>query len=137
MDEILSVNKISSEKTILELSYNIISAPENAGDNFTVEFIITNNNTQKAKIDSFELKLPQNIELISVDKKGYFKQDPGISQGKFMWVDNSYFVESNSSINLILSLKINSMEEETIKFRITTQGIVSDYKDIVINQHIN
>ena len=91
----------------------------------------------KVKIDSFELKLPQNIELISVDKKGYFKQDPGFAQAKFIWVSDSYFVEGNSKVNLILNLKINSIEEETIKFRISTQGIALDYKDIVINQHIN
>lgn len=137
MDEILSVKKITGKKTSLELSYNFISAPENAGDKFTLEFIITNNNSQKAKIDSFELKLPQNIELISVDKKGYFKQDPGFAQAKFIWVGNSYFVEGNSKVNLILNLKINSTEEEIIRFRITTQGIALDYKDITINQHSN
>jgi hypothetical protein len=137
MDEILSVKKITGEKIKLDLSYNIISAPENSGDIFTLEFIITNNNAQKVKIDSFELKLPQNIELISVDKKGYFKQDPGFAQAKFMWVGDSYFIEGNSKINLILNLKINSFKEETIKFRITTQGVVLDYIDIVINQHIN
>ncbi len=137
MNEILSVKKITGEKTNLELSYNFISAPESTGDKFSLEFIITNNNSQKVKIDSFELKLPQNIELISVDKKGYFKQDPGFAQAKFIWVGDSYFVEGNNKINLILNLKINSIEEETIKFRISTQGIISDYKDIVISPDIN
>ena len=43
----------------------------------------------------------------------------------------------NQTVDLIVNLKINSTEEETIKFRISTQGILLDYKDIIINQHIN
>ena len=68
-----------------------------------------------------------------MDKTGYFKKDPGFAQAKFMWVGDSYFIEGNSKINLILNLKINSIDEETIKFRITTQGIATEYSDIIIN----
>ncbi len=136
MDEVLTVEKITGEKTNLELSYNIISAPDNTVDEFTVEFLITNNNTQKVKIDSFELKLPANLELNSVERTGYFKQDPGFAQGKFMWVGSSYFAEGNNSINLILNLKNKDSKEAIIKFRITTQGIATEYVDIIINPGI-
>ncbi|MBM3708749.1 MAG: DUF2723 domain-containing protein, partial [Actinobacteria bacterium] len=89
-EKFLSVKKVTSEKITLELSYDIISMPKKVGDTFSLELIVINNRSERVQISSLELKLPQNIEFISVDRKGYFAQDPGYSQAKYMWVKDSY-----------------------------------------------
>jgi peptidoglycan/xylan/chitin deacetylase (PgdA/CDA1 family) len=90
-----------------------------AGEIFTVEYIIKNTGEENAKISSLELELPDNIELKEVDAKGSVNQYPGISEGIFMWVRDSYVIPGGDEINLILELRGIEAGESIIKFRIT------------------
>ncbi len=50
------------------------------GEKFTVEYTVKNKNKGSIKINSLELELPDNIELLGVDPGGYINQYPGISE---------------------------------------------------------
>ncbi|MDD3818616.1 MAG: polysaccharide deacetylase family protein [Actinomycetota bacterium] len=96
------------------------------GEEFMVEYIINNTNTNPVRIRSLELELPENIELAEVGYDGYINQYPGISSNIYMWVSDSYTIPGNGWINLILKLKGKAPGEYVINFRIT-------YKDYYIN----
>ncbi|MCL4385524.1 MAG: DUF2723 domain-containing protein [Cyanobacteria bacterium] len=131
-NESLTLKKITSEKLKPEINYLLSKTPESIGEEFTLEYIIINNNNKDIQINSLELKLPKEIKLLQVNKNSYINQEPGISLGEYMWVSNSYIVKGILSSNLILELKINNPLNDLIKFRITTQGIYIDSKDIKI-----
>ncbi len=89
------------------------------GQEFTVEYTIRNENEESIKISSLELELPDNIELIGVSPDGYIDQYPGASDGIYMWVNDSYIIEKEDEINLIVKLKGTNPGKSLIKFRIT------------------
>jgi hypothetical protein len=92
------------------------------GEEFTLEYIINNTNTNTVKINSLELELPENMELAEVSTDGYIKQYPGISGGIYMWVGDSYTIAGSGQINLILKLKGKAPGESIINFRVTYRG---------------
>lgn len=103
-----------------------------AGEIFTVEYIIKNKGEDGAKISSFELELPDNIELKEVDAEGSVNKYPGISEGVYMWVSDSYTVPGGGEINLILGLRGIEPGESIIKFRITCRDNYVNSDNIVM-----
>jgi peptidoglycan/xylan/chitin deacetylase (PgdA/CDA1 family) len=107
------------------------------GDGFTLEYIIKNTGKDSAKITSMELMIPENIRLSGVSAEGYVDQFPGISEGVYMWVSDSYAVAGNSEIDLILELEAIDPGESIIDFRITYRDnyIESDSIEIEIKSN--
>ncbi|MEA2016420.1 MAG: polysaccharide deacetylase family protein [Actinomycetota bacterium] len=103
-----------------------------AGETFTVEYIIKNTGEDNAKISSFELELPDNIELKGVDAEGSVNHYPGISEGVYMWVSDSYTVPGGGEINLILELGGIEPGESIIEFRITCRDNYVNGDNIVM-----
>jgi len=129
--EILRLFKVIELKIdIPEVSYTINSHDIEFGEKFTVEYTIKNKNKESIKISSLELELPDNIELIEVNPGGYINQYPGISEGIYMWVSDSYIMEGEGAINLILEMRGLKPGAALIKFRVTTGGVYIDSDDI-------
>ena len=101
-----------------------------AGEIFMVEYTIKNTGEDSAKISSIELELPDNIEFTGVSPDGVINQYPGISEGIYMWVSDSYMVEAKDEINLILELKGISPGKSIIKFRLTRLDNYIDCDDV-------
>jgi len=78
------------------------------------------------------LELPDDIEFVEVDSDGFIGQQPGISRGMYMWVSDSYIIEPEGEINLILRLRGVRPGESLIRFRVTTNKIYVDCDDIEI-----
>jgi hypothetical protein len=116
----------------LSIEYTIDSKIQKFGDKFNLEYIVKNDSDIDIKITSLELGLPNNIMFLNVVDKGYIKQGPGVSRGKYMWVSNSYIIKPHSSINLILELRGKSTGKSIIKFRLTTQDIYFESNDLEI-----
>lgn len=112
------------------IDYKIDDHIKKTGEEFTLEYIIKNTNKSNVKIDSLELELPDNIEFIGVDPTGYFNQYPGISEGIYMWVGDSYSIEGEGEINLILKLEGTNSGKSVIKFRAAHDGSYIDSDDI-------
>ena len=101
-------------------------------EEFTLRYIIKNNNEQNIHISSLELELPPNIQFIGVDPDGYINQMPGLSQEKYMWVSNLYEVKGKNNIDLGVKLKALGPGKFIIKFRITTNNIYVKSDDVEI-----
>ncbi len=129
-NEILRLFKVTEPKVNIEISYSSDSYTREFGEKFTVEYIIKNKNKENIKINSLELELPDNIELLEVDAEGYINQYPGISGGIYMWVSDSYEIEGESEINLIVELRGIRPGKSLMKFRATTTGIYVNCDDI-------
>jgi len=114
------------------IEYVIDEYDKKIDEEFTVEYIIKNSNKKSAKITSLELELPDNIELIEVSSNGYINQYPGIGEGIYMWVNDSYIIKPEDEINLIVKLKGIKSEKSLIKFRATSSGNYIDCDDIEI-----
>lgn len=128
--EILRLFKITKPIIYLEISYSSDSYVREFGEKFTVEYTIKNKNKESINISSLELELPDNIELMEVNPSGYINQYPGISEGTYMWVSDSYVIEGESEINLILELRGIRPGKSPIKFRATTSGFYINCDDI-------
>jgi len=129
-NEILRLFKVTEPLVNIEISYSSDSYTREFGNKFKVEYTIKNNNKESIKISSLALELPDNIELLDVDPAGYINQYPGISGGIYMWVSDSYKIEGEDEINLILELRGTSPGKSPIKFRVTTSGIYISSDDI-------
>ncbi len=128
--ETLRLFKVTEPIVNLEISYLSDRYIREFGEKFTVEYTVKNKNKGSIKISSLELELPDNIELIEVDPDGYINQYPGISGGIYMWVGDSYIIEGEGEINLIIELRGTSPGKSLIKFRVTTSGIYINCDDI-------
>jgi hypothetical protein len=116
----------------INIEYVIDSKIKKFGDKFNLEYIVKNDSNMDIKITSFELSLPNNIMFLDVIDKGYIKQGPGLSKGKYIWVSDSYIIKPHSSINLIVELRGKSTGKSIIKFRLTTQDIYFESNDLEI-----
>ncbi len=116
----------------IEISYEAGELTEETGEEFTIEFNIKNTGEEIARITSLELELPDNIELTGVGAEGSISQYPGISEGVYMWVSDSYVVESGSGIDLIVKLKGISAGQSVVKFRATYRGNYINCDDIEV-----
>ena len=78
-----------------------------------------------------ELELPKGLKFNSVSKEGDIKENPGISRGMYMWVRDDYV---DAEDKLILSVRFipERVGEFTIKFRVTTNDMYFDSKDLLI-----
>jgi len=123
---------VNIEAANIEISYPGDSYVREFGEKFTVEYIIENKNKGSVKISSLELELPGSIELVGVSPDGYVDQYPGISRGIYMWVSDSYIIEGEGEINLIVELKGIRPGKSLIKFRVTTGGFYINCDDIEI-----
>jgi len=114
------------------IKYIIDEYNKKINEEFTIEYIIKNSNKESIKITSLELDLPDNIELVEVSPGGYINQYPGISEGIYMWVSDSYIIEPEDEINLIVKLRGVKPKKSLIKFRVTTIKIYVDCDNIEI-----
>jgi len=114
----------------LDIEYKIDNKTQEFGKPFSVEYIIKNNITETTKITSFVLELPDSIELISVDEGGYINQYPSMSQGKWMWVSDKYFVDGKEEINIILNLRATRPGDNIVKFSLTANKIYVESGDL-------
>lgn len=129
-NEILRLFKITKPMINLEISYSSDSYAREFGEKFTMEYTIKNKNKESIEISSLELELPDNIELMEVNPSGYINQYPGISEGIYMWVSDSYAIKGEGEINLILELRGIRPGKFPIKFRATTSGFYINCDDI-------
>lgn len=125
------VNYLNLDRSII-IEYMVNEYVREIDEEFTVEYIIININKESAKINSLELELPDNIELVEVDPDGYINQYPGISEGIYMWVSDSYIIEGEDEINLIVKLRGIRPEKSLIKFRATYRNNYIDCDNIEI-----
>jgi len=123
---------VTSEKKQLEILPADTELNVRFGDIFSVEYKIINQTGEDVLVNSLELALPAGAGFIEVDKAGSINQQPGISQGKYMWVKN-YTVEAKSALNLILKLRAQAPGQSLIKFRVTSQDIYMDSPDISLS----
>jgi len=132
-DEKLRLYRVSRAiANIPEISYSTDSHTREFGEEFTIEYIIKNKDEGSVKITSLELELPGNIKFIETVPGGYIEQGPGLSQGIYMWVSDSYIVDGGGEMNLIIKLKGIEPGKSIIKFRLTTGGFYVDCDDIEI-----
>lgn len=129
-NETLRLFKVVESTVNIEISYLSDSNVREFGEKFTVEYTIENKNKESIKISSLELELPDNIELVGVNPAGYINQYPGISEGIYMWVSDSYIIEGEGKINLIVELRGIRPGKSLIKFRVTTSGAHINCDDI-------
>jgi hypothetical protein len=67
-----------------------------------------------------------------VDPEGYIDQGPGMSRGMYMWVSDEYYIEPESSIDLIIYLKGTLPGEGVVDLRITTHDVYIEADSIEI-----
>jgi len=116
----------------IEISYRVKSAIQEVGKEFDMEFIVKNTGEEVAKITSLELELLDGVELTGVGTDGNITQYPGVSNGIYMWVDDSYIIEGNDEINLIVRVRGAQPGKSIIKFRVTSRESYIDCEDIEI-----
>ena len=116
----------------IAIEYIIDEYDKKIDEEFTVEFIVKNSNKKSIEITSLELELSDNIELTGVNPDGYIGQYPGVSEGIYMWVSDSYIIEGEDEINLIVKLKGIKSEKSLIKFRATSSDNYINCNDIEI-----
>jgi len=131
-NETLRLFKVVSPIVNIKISCSTDNLTQEFGKKFTIEYAIRNKNKESIKISSLELELPDNIELIGVRPDGYINQQPGISRGIYMWVSDSYIIEGESKINLIVELRGIRPGKSTVKFRATTHEKYVNCDDIEI-----
>ena len=125
------VSYLKLDDSIL-IDYMIDENIKEISEEFTVEYTIKNTNKENVKIDSLELILPDDIELVEVDPAGYIDRYPGKSDGIYMWVSDSYIIEGEDEINMIVKLKGTGKVKSFIKFRIAYRESFLDCDDIEI-----
>jgi hypothetical protein len=131
-NEVLKLFKVTEPKVNIEVSYSTDSYVRKFGEKFTIEYTIENKNKKSTKISSLELELPGNIEFVGTGSSGYINQDPGLSRGIYMWVSDSYIIEGESSINIIVELRGTAPGRAPVKFRLTTNKVYIECDDIEI-----
>ena len=131
-NETLRLFKVIEPIVNIEISYLSDSYVREFGEKFTVGYTIKNKNKGSVKISSLELELPDNIELMETKPGGYINQEPGVSRGMYMWVSDSYIIEGEDEINLIVELRGTSPGKSLIKFRVTTNEVYINSDDIEI-----
>lgn len=129
-NENLQLYRITKSTPRVEIENSIKSQDLKFGKEIIMEYKIKNNSDNELKIDSIELKLPQELKFSGVLQDGYIKQDPGISKGMYMWVSDNYIIPAEGEINLIFKVMPAKIGDFNIKLRLTTGGIYFDAKDL-------
>ena len=129
-NESLTLYQATAIMLDLDIEYKINNKIQEFGKPSSVEYIIKNNITETTKLTSFVLELPDSIELISVDESGYINQYPAMSQGKWMWVSDKYFVDGKEEINIILNLRATRPGDTIVKFSLTANKIYVEAGDL-------
>lgn len=104
------------------------------GDTFMLDYTVTNNGSEHFQIDSFELELPENVELLGLGEDSYLQQYPSFHEEKFMWVSDEYGLDANSELKVSLIMKAvgANTNGSTIKFRATNIGDYVNANDVRI-----
>jgi len=131
-NESLRLFKVVSPMVNIEISCSADNLTQEFSKKFTLEYTARNKNKENIKISSLELELPDNIELVGVRADGYINQQPGLSRGMYMWVSDSYAIDGEGKINLIIELRGVRPGKSLIKFRITAHAAYVDCDDIEI-----
>jgi len=121
--EFLQLNRVLSIFESLEISAKAEEGDKDFGEKFLMVFTIENKNPEPVQITSLELELPDNLVFVDVGPGGYIDQGPGLSRGMYMWVSDEYFIEANSSIDLIVYLQGIEPGTGVVDFRITTNDV--------------
>ncbi len=130
-DEPLKLYMVLGERIEVTASCDLLEV--DFGKQFMVEYRIKNFIPEELRINSLELELPGGIEFVSVDPAGYIDQGPGISRGIYMWVSDSYIIDGEDEVNIIINLRATSLGEHIVKFRITTGNQYIEVPDITVN----
>jgi hypothetical protein len=148
--ENIIVYRVTGQKLQLEIAATLNGRAANPqspfiikyGDTFTLEYKITNNNNQDIKVNSLELSIPQNLKFVETDKSGtaestgsgpaYVTDDPGISQGKYMWV-KEYNVKPGASLTLKVHLQAKTPGDSVVKFSVTSQDFYMASPDVQLD----
>jgi len=130
--EFLQLNRAVSLFESLKINAQVEEGSKKFGDKFPVRFTIENNNPERIQVTSLELDLPENLEFVDVDPGGYIDQGPGMSRGIYMWVSDGYFVEADSTIDLVVYLRGSAPGTGEINFRITTNDVYFEAESTVI-----
>ncbi len=131
-NESLQLFKVVSPVVNIEISCSADNLVQEFSKKFTLEYTARNKNKESINISSIELELPDNIELVEVRADGYINQQPGLSRDMYMWVSDSYVIEGEDKINLIVELRGTRPGKALIKFRVTTHNTYVDCDDIEI-----
>jgi len=131
-DEHLQLYKVVKVEPIVELTAKAAESEIRFGKESTLIFTIRNKSTERIKIDSMELDLPKGLKFKSVSKEGDIKEDPGVSSGIYMWVGDKYYVNAKSKLMLSVKFIPERIGSFTIKFRLTTNEMYFDCKDLSI-----
>jgi hypothetical protein len=131
-NEDLQLYKIVKAEPIVEITAQTAEQGIIFGKKSTLIFTIRNNSTERIKIDSMELDLPKGLKFDSVSAEGGIKENPGISRGMYMWVGDKYFVDAESELILLVKFIPERVGAFTIKFRVTTNEMYFDCKDLSI-----
>ena len=130
--ENLQLNKISDVITLLEVSSDSQDNKFYFGETSEIKFSIKNNSNEKIKISSMELELPKGLKFVSVSGSGDIHENPGLSEGIYMWVGDDYYVPTGEKLVLAVNFVPERVGELTVKFRITTNEMYFDCADIII-----
>jgi len=131
-NEDLQLYKVIKAEPIVKIEAQVAEPEVSFGKKSTLRFIIQNNSNKRIKIDSMELELPKGLKFNSVSKEGDIKENPGISRGMYMWVRDDYYVDAEDKLILSVRFIPERVGEFTIKFRVTTNDMYFDSKDLLI-----
>jgi hypothetical protein len=131
-NEVLQLYRIINMLETPEITYTMEPGNKRFGEKFSIRFIIKNVNQAPLQVTSIELEIPDNIEFVDVDPEGYIDQGPGMSRGMYMWVSDEYYIEPESSIDLIIYLKGTLPGEGVVDLRITTHDVYIEADSIEI-----
>jgi hypothetical protein len=121
--------RIIGEKVIPEIEYVIEKDKVGFGEQFTLEYNIINDNPVGIEVTSLELDLPDSVAFENITDLSMIKDEPSISQGKYMWVED-YFIDSGDKMSLEMMLRAARPGKAEILFRITSQNSYFDAEDI-------
>jgi peptidoglycan/xylan/chitin deacetylase (PgdA/CDA1 family) len=120
---------------LLDITFSSTLTPSSGpseGEEFILEYKISNNDSLDLKITSFELDL-ENLDLAGMDDSGYISKDPAKVDNTFMWVGDDYSLAAGESISLHLKLKGIESGEAVSRFRITAYNAYFRAEDILLN----
>ena len=152
---IFEVNQIGYELSWKDynemlLTYEILDFKKNAvftssdkeinmkfGEEKAIYYIIKNpSKTDLLSIDSIELKLPKNINLVGIDETSSDLKDmPGMAMGAFMWTNGPYVLEPGKELKVAVKIKAVAPGNDKMSFRITTLQIYEAASDIAVIVH--
>jgi peptidoglycan/xylan/chitin deacetylase (PgdA/CDA1 family) len=116
----------------VQISSKIEDGEIKKGEEFLLEYMIKNNDDMTLPISSFELELPESIELTGLGDDSYLTQYPAYQDGIYMWVSDQYEVKAGEEISIKLKLAGNLPGTAAIRFRITAYNGYINAEDVEV-----